>query len=40
MTPSPNPDQQAQQMAAALFRRLTLNADGQPFDDNDPEVTE
>ncbi|MGH8856590.1 MAG: hypothetical protein ACREXG_00925 [Polaromonas sp.] len=30
------PNQQAHEMAAALFRRLTLNADGQPFDDSDP----
>ena len=25
-------------MAAALFRRLTLDADGQPFDDSDPDT--
>ena len=38
MTPSPNSDQQAKKMAAALFRRLALNADGQPFDDSDPDT--
>lgn len=36
MIPSQNPAVQAHEMAAALFRRLTLNADGQPFDDSDP----
>lgn len=36
MIPSQNPDLQAQEIAAALFRRLTLNADGQLLDDNDP----
>ena len=38
MTPNPNLDQQAHEMAAALFRRLTLDADGQPFDDSDPDT--
>ena len=37
MTPNPNPNQQAHEMAAALFRRLALNADGQPFEDSDPD---
>lgn len=39
MTPNPHTDQQqARDMAADLFRRLTLNADGQPFDDADPNA--
>ena len=38
MTPNPNLDQQAHEMAAALFRRLALSADGQPFDDSDPDT--
>lgn len=40
MIPRQNPDLQAHEMAAALFRRLTLNADGQTFDDNDPSTWE
>ena len=32
------PDDTARTLAARLFDRLALNADGQPFDDSDPET--